>query len=51
MVPVHSEDCKGLCPVCGADRNEKACSCAVATMPEKENPFAALKKIIKPEKE
>ena len=51
MVPVHSEECRGLCPVCGADRNEKACSCAVATMPEKESPFAALKKIIKPEKE
>ena len=22
-----SEDCKGLCPVCGADRNEVSCAC------------------------
>lgn len=22
-----SEDCKGLCPICGADRNVTACSC------------------------
>ena len=22
-----SEDCKGLCPVCGADRNEVSCTC------------------------
>jgi uncharacterized protein len=51
MVPVHSEDCKGLCPVCGADRNERPCGCRTETMPEKESPFAVLKKIIKPEKE
>jgi uncharacterized protein len=24
------EDCKGLCPTCGADRNTDACSCAPA---------------------
>ncbi len=23
------EDCKGLCPICGADRNEGQCNCAV----------------------
>ena len=51
MVPVHREDCKGLCPVCGADRNERDCGCKADAMPEKENPFAVLKKIIKPEKE
>jgi uncharacterized protein len=51
MVPVHHEDCKGLCPVCGTDRNEQACGCKPEAMPEKENPFAVLKKIIKPEKE
>ncbi|MBQ3561654.1 MAG: DUF177 domain-containing protein, partial [Oscillospiraceae bacterium] len=21
------EDCKGLCPVCGSDLNEKTCNC------------------------
>lgn len=51
MVPVHREDCKGLCPVCGADRNERECGCPRETLPEKENPFAVLKKIINPEKE
>lgn len=25
MNPVHSEDCKGLCPRCGNDRNEQDC--------------------------
>ena len=23
------EDCKGLCPVCGQDRNEKECGCVI----------------------
>ena len=24
-----SEDCKGLCPICGADRNTEACTCEI----------------------
>lgn len=28
MKPLCQEDCRGLCPVCGADWNRKACSCA-----------------------
>ena len=51
MVPVHSPECKGLCPVCGADRNEQACGCRPAGEEGETSPFAALKKIIKPEKE
>ncbi len=27
MKPLCSEDCKGLCPVCGADLNEIECGC------------------------
>lgn len=27
MKPVCKEDCKGLCPQCGADRNEQECNC------------------------
>jgi uncharacterized protein len=27
MKPLCSEDCKGLCPVCGSDRNEIDCTC------------------------
>ena len=25
MAPLHVEDCRGLCPVCGANWNERAC--------------------------
>lgn len=28
--PLCSEECKGLCPVCGADRNRTECGCAAA---------------------
>lgn len=28
MVPVCRPTCAGLCPHCGADRNERACGCA-----------------------
>jgi len=51
MVPVHSPDCKGLCPVCGGDRNERECGCRTEMQESAAHPFAALKKIIKPEKE
>ena len=51
MVPVHSPDCKGLCPVCGADRNETTCGCRIEEIEGGTSPFAVLKKIIKPEKE
>lgn len=27
MTYLCKEDCKGLCPVCGADRNVRACTC------------------------
>lgn len=28
MKPLCSEECKGICPVCGVNRNEKDCGCA-----------------------
>jgi DUF177 domain-containing protein len=28
MKPLCSEDCRGLCPVCGANQNRAACDCA-----------------------
>lgn len=37
-------DCKGLCPVCGADRNLTSCSCRPG--PARENPFAALQQLM-----
>lgn len=29
MKPLHSEDCKGLCPNCGTNLNERTCNCQV----------------------
>jgi uncharacterized protein len=46
MVPVHSPDCKGLCPVCGMDLNTGNCNC------DKDGdqgfgPFSGLKDLLK----
>lgn len=38
------EDCRGLCPVCGADRNEGDCGCDTTTVDPR---LAALKQFIK----
>lgn len=45
---VCSESCKGLCPHCGNDRNEKDCRCESVV---KNNVFADLKKILQNKKE
>jgi uncharacterized protein len=37
--PVCREDCRGLCPRCGVDRNHESCDCADAT---RGSPFAVL---------
>ncbi len=34
MAPHCREDCRGLCPNCGADRNEGPCACEVASTSE-----------------
>ena len=39
-----SEECKGLCPTCGVNRNMVSCSCQEGG--EIPNPFAALKSIV-----
>lgn len=36
-----NDDCKGLCPKCGTNLNEKRCNCDTA----RENPFSALKNL------
>jgi uncharacterized protein len=42
MKPLCSEDCKGLCPTCGTNRNREACLCRSVW----EDPrFAALKNL------
>lgn len=43
MKPLCREDCQGLCPVCGADKNDGACSCAEAATDPRWAALAALK--------
>ena len=48
MKPLHSEDCKGLCPSCGANLNETTCNCQVRW----EDPrLAALKALMNRDKD
>jgi uncharacterized protein len=43
MQPLHSEDCRGLCPTCGTNWNLAQCDCA----PEEGDPrFAALSNLL-----
>lgn len=44
LVPLCDDDCKGICPRCGANLNEGACSCAEAA-PDADGPFAALRNL------
>lgn len=39
-----SEDCKGLCPLCGENRNLNQCSCRMEA--ETKHPFAALQQLL-----
>ncbi len=43
MKPLCRESCKGLCPGCGANRNEGTCSC---NLEEGKSPFDVLKNMI-----
>ena len=48
MKPLHSEECRGLCPECGTNLNRTDCGHA----PKWEDPrLAALKGLLRPEKE
>lgn len=40
--PFCTPECKGLCPVCGGNRNERECNCSPAEVSS--HPFAVLKK-------
>lgn len=40
LKPLCSEDCRGICPRCGADLNREACQCQEA---QSTSPFAKLK--------
>jgi uncharacterized protein len=43
MKPLCREDCRGLCPVCGIDRNEESCDCESQTTDPRWAGLAALK--------
>ncbi len=43
MKPVCREDCAGLCPVCGTNRNEKTCGCQES---ETDSRLLSLKKLL-----
>lgn len=43
MKPLCREDCRGLCPVCGIDRNEASCDCEPRTTDPRWAGLAALK--------
>lgn len=44
-----SEDCRGLCPVCGCDLNKVQCSCVREK--ETKSPFSALEQLLYHDKE
>jgi uncharacterized protein len=41
--PLCREECRGLCPQCGVDRNSEACDCREASS---SSPFAALRSLV-----
>jgi uncharacterized protein len=43
MKPLCREDCKGLCPVCGANRNRETCSCQTGWVDPRMEALRALK--------
>ncbi len=45
MVPLHDQQCKGLCPNCGIDMNLSSCNCTEKNRGEF-GPFAALKDLM-----
>ncbi len=45
LISVCSKSCKGLCGLCGANKNKKKCSCKEED-PTRQKPFKNLKKLI-----
>lgn len=42
FIALCDDDCKGLCPGCGANLNREACTCSVEDHPSEDHPFAKL---------
>lgn len=48
LIAVCSKGCKGICSMCGIDKNHKKCDCKpIKITPEKHKPLAALKELLK----
>ena len=45
LLRICTPQCKGLCPVCGVNRNQVSCSCS-QSKPEKDNPFSVLQGLL-----
>ncbi|MGA8029921.1 MAG: DUF177 domain-containing protein, partial [Bryobacteraceae bacterium] len=45
---VCDEACKGICPVCGQDRNQRDCACQVAAADDRWSKLKALRAEIDP---
>ena len=45
LIPLCSEDCRGLCPVCGHNLNEGDCEHVGVEQIDETNPFAVLKNL------
>lgn len=43
LAPLCSDDCRGLCPTCGADLNESSCDCGVTPSDPRWSALEALK--------
>ena len=46
LIPVCSKGCKGLCAVCGKNKNQTACKCKISAKIETYQPFKDLKKLV-----
>ena len=46
MERLCEDSCKGLCPVCGVNRNKIPCACSQSVQAEASNPFSALQGLI-----
>ena len=44
MKPLCRDDCRGLCPVCGVNRNRETCDCQAIWVDPRLEPLRALKK-------
>jgi len=45
MKPLCDENCQGICPICGANKNENPCDCEEKER-RKNSPFAKLQKLL-----